>query len=112
MENLFAYGQLRDKLTQEKVFGRVIEGNPDVLQDYSLSAIDIQGSTYPIAIPKQGSSIQGEVIEVNPAELKLIDEWETDTYQRTKVTLKSGKQAWVYTASEQVITNYGKLLGL
>jgi gamma-glutamylcyclotransferase (GGCT)/AIG2-like uncharacterized protein YtfP len=112
MENLFVYGTLKDPDIQKQVFGRSTPGTPDLLPGYSMSAIDINGETYPIAFPKEGKEIEGLVLQVSIAELTKTDEWESDTYQRVKVTLKSGKQAWVYSASEQVLNAYGKLLGL
>ena len=112
MENLFVYGTLKDPSIQKQVFGRTTSGTPDVLAGYSLSAIDISGETYPIAFPKEGKEMEGLVLQVSLAELQKTDAWESDTYQRVKVTLKSGTQAWVYSASEQVLNAYGKLLGL
>ena len=110
MENLFVYGGLKDAELQKQVFGRSTRGTPDVLQEYSLSAIDISGNTYPIAIPKENKEIEGLVIEITPSELVKIDAFETDTYQRIKVTLKSGKQAWVYAISDRTLAAYSRFL--
>ncbi len=108
MENLFVYGTLKEPEIQKKIFGRAAQGTPDVLPEYTRTSLEIQGSTYPIAVPKEGAVIQGMVIEVGLDELKLIDEFETTTYQRVKVTLKSGKTAWVFVISDDTLAAYAR----
>lgn len=95
-ELLFVYGTLKDPGAQKKVIGRVVEVFPDILEGYKKSQVKIHGKNYPIAIPNSTSSIKGLVLSVTPDELKIIDEYETDAYQRRKVILKRGKSAWVY----------------
>ena len=98
-ETIFVYGTLKDKQVQRAVFGREVAGQPDSLEGYTESQIKLGRTLYPIIIPGDGS-IDGFAFEVSDNELKKIDKYETDAYKRTKVTLKSGRQAWVYQKNE------------
>lgn len=96
MERLFVYGTLAAPNVQRAVMGRVIAGVPDTLAGYHKDEIRLGLRTYPIARPRAGASIAGLVLEVTPEELALCDRYETDAYQRVRVTLASGLEAWVY----------------
>lgn len=95
-EKLFVYGTLKDPEVQKRVFGRTTEGIPDALEGYEKSQLVIEGETFPALVPKEGSIVDGLVLEVNPDELAKIDEYETAAYVREKVNLKSGAETWVY----------------
>ncbi|MBI2543157.1 MAG: gamma-glutamylcyclotransferase [Candidatus Aenigmarchaeota archaeon] len=94
--HLFVYGTLKSPKIQKSVFGRITKGRPDVLEGYKKSKIMIDKKRYPILIPNKRSLVKGLVISVTPDELKTIDKYETDSYKRTQIVLKSGKIAWVY----------------
>jgi gamma-glutamylcyclotransferase (GGCT)/AIG2-like uncharacterized protein YtfP len=96
MEHLFVYGTLMEPLVQRKVLGQTVSGQPDTLAGYEKNQLDLGGGVYPIIRRKAGGSVAGLVITVTPAELKLIDVYEGDAYQREKVELASGRRAWVY----------------
>ena len=96
MEKLFVYGTLKKPEVQKSVFGRIAENSSDILLNYTRSKIKID-KVYPIILPKKEKYIRGLVILVSSKELKLIDKYETNSYRRQKVFLKSGKAAWVYT---------------
>jgi len=98
-EKLFVYGTLRDSEVPKKVFGRTEVGKPDVLEGYERSQVVVEDETFPALVPKEGSIIDGLVLEVNNGELAKIDHYETDAYVRKRVNLKSGSQAWVYLKS-------------
>ena len=100
-ETIFAYGTLRDAPTQRAVFGRAVNGVPDVLDGYRLSSIQLDGATYPIAHLEQGAAINGVRYTVTRYELSLMDAYEGEAYQRIIVRLRSGSQAWVYVAAHQ-----------
>ena len=105
MENLFAYGTLRDKEVQETVFGRVLTGIPDKLIGYAVKEILIEeefGMTeYPIIIATQNpeDSISGVLYQLSPRELQLADTYEGIHYKRIEVELHSNEIVWVYSAS-------------
>jgi gamma-glutamylcyclotransferase (GGCT)/AIG2-like uncharacterized protein YtfP len=96
MEKLFIYGTLQDSEIQKTIIGRLIQGVTDKLADYKKGTITTDDGTYPVIIPEIGSIIEGQVITITETELKEIDIYETEAYQRIKVTLVSGQEAWVY----------------
>ncbi len=98
-EKLFVYGTLKDPQVQEQVFGRTTDGKPDVLEGYERSQVVVEGEIFPALVPKEGSTIAGLVLEINPEEFPKIDEYETAAYVRGKVNLRSGTEAWVYLKS-------------
>jgi len=96
MEALFVYGTLCDPLVQNRVFGRITQGQLDTLDGYRKGEITIDGSVYPIAITHSSGEISGEVLEVTSPELIEIDRYEGTEYRRIRVRLRSGRAAWVY----------------
>ncbi len=96
MELLFVYGTLQDPEVQMRAFGRTTAGTPALLDGYRRDDITIDGSDYFIAVPDGASSIDGRVLEVTPAELIGIDQYEGKEYRRLRVTLHSGVEAWFY----------------
>lgn len=97
-EDLFVYGTLKDPQVQIRVLGRRVRGMADRLPDYKKSTIRLSGRQFPIVKPEEGNSVEGLVIAVTPTELIQIDHYEGRAYQRQKVTLASGRSAWVYRA--------------
>jgi hypothetical protein len=83
-------------LVQKRAFGRIAPGKADKLVGYKKDMIHLGSGVYPIIRPEAGGLVEGVVIQVTPVELKLIDQYEGDTYQRKKVRLVSGRQVWVY----------------
>ena len=100
MENpttLFAYGTLLDKAIQLEIFGKILTGVPDQLSGYVLHQNAVAGSYPDIAISSDARAIvSGRRFRIQPKELTLADEYETELYMRKWVTLCSGVQAWVY----------------
>ena len=104
---LFSYGTLQKQQVQIDLFGRVLEGWPDILKNYKVSPIEITDEAFlakgeeksqltatPSADKKH--SIQGTVFEVNEEELLYADKYEPAGYKRILVRLASGKKAWLY----------------
>ena len=100
MENLFVYGTLKNPEVQKLVIGRVADSSKDTLPGYRLEKIYIDGETYPILVPdqKQKKPIEGLLLSVSDEEMKKIDMYETEIYERKNFALKSGKKAFVYLA--------------
>lgn len=96
VEALFAYGTLLDPKVQRRVIGRTVEGRPDTLPRYRKGVLQLPGAAYFIAIPDEQGEIDGGVLEVTPMELRRIDRYEGEAYERARVTLRSGTEAWVY----------------
>ncbi|HRI86964.1 MAG TPA: gamma-glutamylcyclotransferase [Candidatus Hydrogenedentes bacterium] len=97
METLvFAYGTLLHPDVQQHVIGRLIDGRPDRLQGYRIGSLRDGAEKYPNIVPEFGSLVEGRLLEVTDAELAAMDRYEGDCYDRRRVTLESGEEAWVY----------------
>lgn len=95
-EYLFVYGTLQFPEVQEHVFGRIVPSTPDVLDNFARENITLGTETYFIVAADVGSSVEGCLLEITPAELARGDRYETSAYRRFRVTLRSGIEAWVY----------------
>lgn len=101
MEVVFCYGTLLDPEVQRRVIGRTIPSRPDRLPGYRKGVLDLGGAQYYIAVRDDQSEIEGGVIAVTAAELRRIDGYEGEEYERARVTLASGTRAWVYRRPEK-----------
>lgn len=96
LEFLFVYGTLQNTDIQQKIIGKILKGESDVLENHTVLKIRINGEIYPVLTKAKNKSVSGLVLDILPTDFPLIDEYETDAYKRVKVRLKSGKAAWVY----------------
>lgn len=113
-QNLFSYGTLQKNEVQLELFGRALTGAKDSLAGYRIAAIEITDKSFPAKgeekiqktlIPaKNDEIIEGTVFELSEAELLLADRYEPENYKRTRVTLQSGKTAWIYAAADSAGT--------
>ena len=106
-ENLFAYGTLQLVEVQLETFGRKLEGEPDALHGYKLVSITITVEDF---VGKSGTAVhrnlrftgnstdvvEGMVFKVTSNELEQADSYEPGGYERVKVQLRSGANAWVF----------------
>jgi gamma-glutamylcyclotransferase (GGCT)/AIG2-like uncharacterized protein YtfP len=108
-EYLFSYGTLQQEKTQLELFGRKFHGTSDVLKGYKVATIEIKDETFLargeerfqktlVNTTDRNDSIEGTVFEITHEELLLSDKYEPNNYKRIKVTLESGKEAWIYIA--------------
>lgn len=108
-ENLFSYGTLQRDDVQLELFGRLLNGTKDVLENYKIVSIEITDETFlakgedklqkTLVLSKdEADFIEGTVFEISEEELIQSDKYEPDNYQRVEVTLQSGKKAWIYVA--------------
>ena len=107
-ENLFSYGTLQLQSVQLNIFGRILEGVPDVLTGYKITLVKIEdevvvaasGMTHYNNLTYTGNTseeINGMVLKLSETELQQADEYEADAdYKRICVELASGKTAWVF----------------
>jgi hypothetical protein len=106
-ERLFSYGTLQLEAVQLATFGRKLTGTPDALPGFAREMLKIEdaavvatsGQTHHPIVRFTGSAedaVDGMVFEVTPEELRNADSYEVAAYKRVAVTLRSGKQAWVY----------------
>jgi gamma-glutamylcyclotransferase (GGCT)/AIG2-like uncharacterized protein YtfP len=106
-ERLFSYGTLQLEPVQRATFGRILSGQRDFLPNYRLEEIAIRDpavvatsgkARHPMAVRtgKQADRIEGLVFAITAAELAHADAYEVEDYRRARVTLASGREAWVY----------------
>jgi gamma-glutamylcyclotransferase (GGCT)/AIG2-like uncharacterized protein YtfP len=106
MPRLFSYGTLRQDNVQLAQFGRLLKGAPDALPGWKREMVEI---TDPDVLAKSGErfhpivtagapndEVAGMVFEIGETELAAADRYEVADYKRIAVTLKSGRDAWVY----------------
>lgn len=102
MEKLFSYGTLRSKEIQRRVFNKLLIGTPDQLLGYKLKSLQIEEefgmADYVVVVPSENPSeiIHGVAFNISKADLAKADQFESNSYKRVQVTLKSGVTAWVY----------------
>lgn len=107
VEPLFTYGTLQLPQVQLDTFGRVVEGDDDVLPGYrrewtpidddrvtNLSGMDAHPIVRFTGDPRD--RVFGRVLFLTAEELDAADEYEVSLYRRVSVSLSSGRQAWVY----------------
>jgi gamma-glutamylcyclotransferase (GGCT)/AIG2-like uncharacterized protein YtfP len=106
-ERLFSYGTLQTEAVQLSTFGRRLAGSPDALVGYQLRMIKIgdqdfvatSGGEYHRNLEFTGSAsdlVEGTVFSVTEQDLEQADAYEPDGYERVRVQLRSGTEAWVY----------------
>ena len=106
-EYLFSYGTLQSEAVQLSTFGRKLEGRPDALPSYSLVMIEIEDQDFVVASGTahhrhlrftgyRSDIVEGTVLSLTAAELRLSDSYEPTGYERIQVQLRSGSTAWVY----------------
>lgn len=104
---LFSYGTLRLPAVQLDTFGRLLDGDDDVLPGYTIDYIDIEDphvlavseqSAHPIlrATGDARDKVVGTALRIGEDELDAADEYEVEEYRRVRVRLASGRDAWVY----------------
>jgi len=110
-EYLFSYGTLQKDEVQIKLFRRLLSGAKDVLRGWKVSSIEITDESflakgeekYQLTIISSNNEtgfIEGTAFEISTEELLLADKYEPDNYKRIEVELESGKNAWIYAATE------------
>jgi gamma-glutamylcyclotransferase (GGCT)/AIG2-like uncharacterized protein YtfP len=96
MEKLFTYGSLQHTDIQKKLFDSILLGKPDSLVNYQKDILDIDGKKFNIAKPSAGARIDGTVYELTESQIERADRYEGKNYERIKVKLLSGTEAWLY----------------
>jgi len=96
-KKVFVYGSLKNPEVQREVIGRNVEGVYDIVRGFKLSKIKLENKIYPIAEKRRGSSLEGLVLYVTQDELKKIDEYEGNSYNKSKVkTELFSRYVWIY----------------
>ena len=109
-EYIFSYGTLQREKTQIELFGRVLQGSPDILRGFKNEIIEINDEAFlskgeekyqsmAINTKDRNDFIKGTVFGITKEELLLADKYEPVGYKRIQVVLESGKKAWIYVQS-------------
>jgi hypothetical protein len=112
IERLFSYGTLQTESVQLSTFGRRLSGSRDALVGYRLRMIKIEDqdfvtqscAEYHRTLEFTGSAsdlVEGTVLPVTQQELEQADAYEPDGYERIRVELQSGTEAWLYLNTTQ-----------
>ncbi|ASK29850.1 UDP-N-acetylmuramate--alanine ligase [Chryseobacterium sp. T16E-39] len=107
MPYLFSYGTLQNEQVQTETFGRVLNGEKDILMGCKLKMLEI---TDPEVLRKSNQKyhpilefsgmiedeVEGMLFEVTDGEILQADEYEVDDYKRIETTFRSGKKGFIY----------------
>ncbi|MCA1798286.1 MAG: gamma-glutamylcyclotransferase [Xanthomonadaceae bacterium] len=87
---VFVYGTLRFASIRWLVIRSTADTTPAVLPGYRRDGLDIE--------PQADSEVRGFVVEVDADALRRLDRYERlgIRYDRVRVTLADGEQAWAY----------------
>jgi hypothetical protein len=101
MPNLFSYGTLQKERVQIETFGRILQGEKDILTGYKLEILEITDPEvlrksnqkyHPILVFSGNTEdeVEGVLFEVTDEEILQADEYEVDDYKRIETVFKSG----------------------
>ncbi len=107
MPYLFSYGTLQKERVQIETFGRILEGDQDILAGYRLEMLEIKDPEvlkkssqkfHPVLILSGNpeDEITGILLELTDEEILQADEYEVDDYQRIETGFESGRSGFVY----------------
>lgn len=105
MQKLFTYGTLQNDDIQETIFGRQLQGTPEILIGYVIKEIQIEEEFgivhYPIIMETNSpeDTINGIVYEITSIDLRQADLYEGLHYKRVEVHLQSNEMAWAYSVA-------------
>lgn len=111
--HLFSYGTLRLPEVQIATFGRLLDGSEDAMPGYRTDLLEITDPDvlatsgerfHPIVVPSANPAdeVAGSVFRISEEEIWAADSYEVADYDRTRVRLKSGIDAWVYVKADTI----------
>jgi len=86
MNQLFAYGTLRDPEYQQALFDRKLATRPATLPDW-VAVVAENG--YLTLTPACGETVRGELLALDDAALALADAWEDVDYERLPIEARA-----------------------
>ena len=109
MPYLFSYGTLQKEQVQMETFGRLLNGQRDILTGYRLKMLEVtdpevlrkSNQKYHPILEFSGNTedeVEGKLFEVTDEEILQADEYEVDDYKRIETVFKSGKKGFIYVA--------------
>ncbi|SHE76712.1 gamma-glutamylcyclotransferase family protein [Chryseobacterium takakiae] len=107
MPKLFSYGTLQNEKVQIETFGRILQGQKDILTGYKLKMLEIKdpevlrksNQKYHPILEFSGNpedEVEGVLFAVTDEEILQADKYEVDDYKRVEGVFKSGKSGFIY----------------
>ena len=84
---LFVYGTLRDDTVVQGLLGHRLFGRSAVLRGYHREVDPAIG--YPVILPREGATVVGKVLDVDPGALAVLDAYEGARYRRIIVQVET-----------------------
>lgn len=102
MHRLFVYGTLRHEPLLDHLLGRAPSLRPGRLPGWRAAAL--RGRVYPGLVPAPDRAAPGALVEVDDAELEVLDRFEGPQYRRIDVTASTDSgtvAAWAWRLREE-----------
>ena len=99
---LFVYGSLRFPLVLRTLLNR--EPAASAARVAGWRAVQLPGRPYPALVPTGDShhEVEGLLIEhLEPAEWRVLDDFEDDVYELAQLPLTDGRTGWTYACLDQ-----------
>ena len=94
---LFIYGTLQDPNIQLELLGRICPGTYGLIDNHILIRDwVVKGKAYPRLFPHSIGCVIGQIIEVTDEELEILDQYETDAYERGDIHVKDKGSVQTY----------------
>jgi gamma-glutamylcyclotransferase (GGCT)/AIG2-like uncharacterized protein YtfP len=96
---IFCYGTLQEPRVQLDLINRVVTGDLTYINGYVVLRDYVDpsdGIAYPRVVPKEHGCVYGRVLEFTDAEVKILDEYETDMYTLEDITTINGEVVKIY----------------
>jgi gamma-glutamylcyclotransferase (GGCT)/AIG2-like uncharacterized protein YtfP len=102
MRNLFTYGTLQKHYVQEELIGRIQEGDVDAIEGFVVTNdYFVDDDFYPRLIPFLNGIVYGRVMQFTDEEIAVLDEYESEAYERVVINTKMGREVEVYMPVQQ-----------
>jgi len=98
---LFAYGTLRFPEVLAVLLDRVPAHTPGTAAGWRAAAL--AGRVYPGLVRAEGEVTGMLITGLTPAELRLIDEYESGPYELQLLTLNDGRDSWTYAWTDRAV---------
>ena len=97
MRNLFTYGTLQKHDVQQELVGTVQDGVVEAIEGYVVvNDYFVDDDFYPRLTPFLNGIVYGRVMQFDDEQIAILDEYESEAYERVVVHTKSGKEVEVY----------------
>lgn len=98
--DLFAYGSLQFPEVMRVLLGRTPPGRPAQAAGWRVAALP--GRVYPALVPAPSTDLAaGQLVTgLHPAEWRILDAFEDQLYDLSRLTLTDGRIAWAYVYSD------------